>query len=133
MELIADVLLAAGAFGAAVYCYVLSVRLRRLQTLESGMGGAIAVLSAQVDDMTRALEKARAAASGQLADLQATTTRGEAAAARLEVLLSALHDIPDETREIPWSSRRSSPPPAAARKFRVMRTRSARGTAEAAA
>jgi hypothetical protein len=128
MNLVADALLAAGAFGAAVYCYVLSVRLTRLQTLESGMGGAIAVLSAQVDEMTRALEMARAAASGQTAELQATTARGEAAAARLEVILSALHDVagPDEAPS--WTSRRapSGPPP---RRFRVMRSRNAR-TAE---
>ena len=49
MELIADVLLAAGALGAGLYCYVLALRLKQFQTLESGMGGAIAVLSAQVD------------------------------------------------------------------------------------
>ena len=64
MTLIADILWSPGAFGAAIYCYVLSSRLKKFTTLESGMGGAIAVLSAQVDDMTAALEKARAAATG---------------------------------------------------------------------
>ncbi len=95
MELIADAMLAAGAFGAAVYCYVLSRRLARFATLETGMGGAIAVLSAQVDDLTRALGRAQetAASSGaQLADL---TRRAEAAAARLEVLVASLHDLPE--------------------------------------
>ena len=29
MDLIADILLVAGSFGAAVYCYVLAARLRR--------------------------------------------------------------------------------------------------------
>ena len=52
MELIADILMVAGSFGAAIYCYVLSARLKKFTTLETGMGGAIAVLSAQVDDMT---------------------------------------------------------------------------------
>ncbi|MBE0554426.1 MAG: hypothetical protein IH625_12110, partial [Rhodobacteraceae bacterium] len=84
MELIADVLLAAGAFGAAIYCYILALRLRQFQTLESGMGGAIAVLSAQVDDMTKALEKARGAASGSAAGLEALTARAEAVSSRLE-------------------------------------------------
>ena len=42
MTLIADILLAAGAFGAAIYCYVLSGRLKKFTTLETGMGGAIA-------------------------------------------------------------------------------------------
>jgi uncharacterized membrane protein YedE/YeeE len=41
--LIADILLAAGAFGAAAYCYILAGRLKRFTTLENGMGGAIAV------------------------------------------------------------------------------------------
>ena len=51
MELIADILLIAGALGAGLYCIVLSRRLNRFTDLEKGVGGAIAVLSAQVDDM----------------------------------------------------------------------------------
>lgn len=94
MELIADVLLASGAFAAAVYCYVLAGRLKKFTTLETGMGGAIAVLSAQVDDMTRALEKARGAANGSASGLEAMTVRAEAVASRLELMLAALHDIP---------------------------------------
>jgi hypothetical protein len=65
MQVIADILMTAGAFGAAIYCYVLSNRLKKFTTLESGMGSAIAVLSVQVDDMTRALEGARGAAHAQ--------------------------------------------------------------------
>lgn len=94
MTLIADILLAAGAFGAAIYCYVLAGRLKKFTTLETGMGGAIAVLSAQVDDMTRALEKARVAAIGSADGLTALTTRAEAAAARLEILMASMHDLP---------------------------------------
>lgn len=94
MTLIADILLAAGAFGAALYCYVLSGRLKKFTTLETGMGGAIAVLSAQVDDMTRALEKARVAATGSVEGLGALTIRAETAAGRLEILVAALHDLP---------------------------------------
>ncbi|TAG13556.1 MAG: hypothetical protein EAZ40_14730, partial [Rhodobacterales bacterium] len=95
MDLIADILLVAGSFGAAVYCYVLSTRLKRFTTLETGMGGAIAVLSAQVDDMTVALEKARGAANGSAESLETLTARGEAVAKRLELLVAALHDLPD--------------------------------------
>ena len=51
MELIADILLAAGAIGAGVYCFVLARRLNRFNDLEKGVGGAVAVLSAQVDDL----------------------------------------------------------------------------------
>ncbi len=95
MELISDLLLAAGAFGAALYCYVLAGRLRRFQTLETGMGGAIAVLSAQVDEMTRALELARSAATTSADGLEALTLRAEAVAGRLELMMAAMHDLPE--------------------------------------
>lgn len=95
MEFLADVLLAAGALGAAVYCAILSRRLTRLTRLETGMGGAIAVLSVQVDDMTRALQQARAAAQESSGTLEQVTMRAEQAAARLELLLAALHDLPE--------------------------------------
>ena len=95
MNLISDVLLSAGAFGAAIYCFVLSARLKKLTALESGMGGAIAVLSVQVDDMTKALQKAGGAASGSAASLDGLASRAEAAAARIELLLAAMYDLPD--------------------------------------
>jgi hypothetical protein len=97
MEILADILLAAGAFGAAAYCLVLSRRLSRFTRLEGGMGGAIAVLSAQVDDLTRALGKAQEAAGGSTARLEALTARAEAAASRLDVVLASLHDLPEAT------------------------------------
>jgi len=95
MDFIADILLGAGALGAAVYCLVLSRRLKRFSTLENGMGGAIAVLSRQVDDLTGALDRARGAAGESAAKLDALTLRGEAAAQRLDLILAALHDLPD--------------------------------------
>ncbi|MBK5928551.1 hypothetical protein [Rhodobaculum claviforme] len=94
MELIADILLGAGAFGAAAYCMVLSRRLKRLTQLETGMGGAIAVLSAQVDGLTRTLARAQQAAHGSAETLDSQTRRAEDAVKRLELLLSSLHDLP---------------------------------------
>ncbi len=94
MEIIADILMTAGAFGAAIYCYVLSNRLKKFTTLESGMGSAIAVLSVQVDDMTRALEGARSAAQAQGEGLRSQTQRAETVAAQLELLVASLHDLP---------------------------------------
>lgn len=94
MELIADVMLVAGALGAAVYCLVLSRRLRRFNDLENGMGGAIAVLSAQVDDMTQALKGARVTAQSSSSALVGLTDRAEGVAQRLELLVASLHDLP---------------------------------------
>jgi len=92
---ISDTLLMAGALGAALYCYVLSRRLRRFTDLEQGVGGAVAVLSAQVDDLTRTLNRAQAAAAGSVGKVSEVNARAEAAAVRLELLLASLHDIPD--------------------------------------
>lgn len=95
MELIADILLGAGALGAASYCLVLSARLKRFNQLETGMGGAIAVLSAQVDDMTKALQKAQSTAGASAATLTSLAERSEKAAERLELLLASMHDLPE--------------------------------------
>jgi len=95
MDLCSRIVLVAGSFGAAIYSYVLSTRLKKFTTLETGMDGAIAVLSAQVDDMTVALEKARGAANGSAESLEALTGRGEAVARKLELLVASLHDLPD--------------------------------------
>lgn len=128
MEMIADILLAAGAFGAAVYCFVLATRLRRLQTLESGMGGAIAVLSAQVDDLTRALDKAHGAAEKQVRTLGDLTKRGDETAGKLELILASMHDLPDPTPAEPTSPEKDT----AERRLRFVRRRNNTKTLEAA-
>jgi len=121
MELIADILLGAGALGAAAYCLVLSRRLAAFTRLESGMGGAIAVLSAQVDDMTRALDRARGAANGSAEALEGRTRRAEQAAERLELLLASMHDLPEPGME-----------DRGARRLRVVRRRARPESLEAA-
>lgn len=128
MEFIADILMVAGTFGAATYCYVLAARLKRFSTLETGMGGAIAVLSAQVDDMTRALDKARVAATGSASGLEGLTTRAESVAAKLEILVAALHDLPEPgAADLAEESHGGGE-----RKLRFMRRRPARDDLEAA-
>lgn len=94
MQLIADILLGAGALGAAFYCLVLSRRLKKFTRLENGMGGAIAVLSSQVDQMTKVLQTAQNAARNSADTLEAKTARGEKVAERLELILAAMHDLP---------------------------------------
>jgi hypothetical protein len=135
MQLIADVLLAAGAFGAALYCFVLSRRLTRFATLETGMGGAIAVLSAQVDDLTRALAEAQAAAQESAAKLGALNTRAEAGAQKLELMLAALHDLPEPAAARPAPPPHAPPPhapPPQREEVARMRLRRRRAQADAA-
>jgi len=94
MELIHDILLISGALGAGLYCVVLSRRLNRFTNLENGVGGAIAVLSAQVDDMTKALDEARTATHSSADSLKSMTGRAEGVAQRLELLVASMHDLP---------------------------------------
>lgn len=99
MQVIADILMGMATLGAAVYCFVLARQLKRFNQLESGMGGAIAVLSAQVDDMTKALNRAQATATGSAQQLGSVTERAELAAQKLELMLASLHDLSAEETE----------------------------------
>ena len=99
MTLIADILLIAGALGAAFYCFVLSRRLSRFTSLEDGVGGAIAGLSRQVAEMTEALDRAHGEARTSAGSLEDSTRRAEDAARKLELMLAALHDLPVARKE----------------------------------
>lgn len=108
MSFIADILLGAGAVGAGIFCLVLSRRLAAFSTLEGGMGGAIALLSAQVDDLTQVLAAARQAADQSAQALEDRTRRAEESAARLELLLATLHDLPEPQKPAGAKARRIS-------------------------
>ncbi|MEP3845836.1 MAG: hypothetical protein ABJM43_10910 [Paracoccaceae bacterium] len=95
MSLIADILLAAGALGAGFYCFILGRRLNRFNDLENGVGGAVAVLSSQVEDLKSTLNNAQKTASGSVATLEELHSRAESVSKRLEIQLAALHDLPE--------------------------------------
>lgn len=97
MNLIADGLLISAACVAALYCHVLSRRLRRLGDLDAGLGGAIAALSRQAEELRVAIDSARGAAGESSRELSKRTARAEAAAGRLEILISAMHDAEART------------------------------------
>ncbi|CUH79127.1 hypothetical protein [Tropicibacter naphthalenivorans] len=97
MELIADILLVAGALGAGFYCFVLSRRLTKFTDLENGVGGAVAVLSAQVDDLTKTLADAQNTAGESAKSLGELTERAEDVSRRLELLVASMHDLPGDS------------------------------------
>lgn len=115
MQFFADLLLATAASGAALYCLVLSRRLKALGSLEGGMGSAIAVLSRQVDDLTRSLKAAQDTAGRAAGALDGQTERAQAVARRLELLLASMHDLPATP---PSPARAPSPWPAEAGRHR---------------
>lgn len=101
MDIIADILLVAGALGAGFYCYVLARRLNRFTDLEKGVGGAVAVLSSQVDELNKSLQTAQSVSAGSNVALDDLTTRAEAVSQRLELVMASMHDIPETIVEPP--------------------------------
>ena len=89
MEIVIDLAIAAGAFFAAAYCLLLSRRVRALTRLDGDLGKAIALLSRQVDDLTRALKAAEQSSAQSGTALAQHITTAEAAARRLELLMAA--------------------------------------------
>lgn len=119
MNLVADILLAAGALAAGIYCLVLSRRLNRFNSLEKGVGGAVAVLSSQVDSLNDTLTAAQRAAEKSASQLTELTKRAEETSRKLELQIAALHDLPEEPRKDQVMPERqpASPPPAGAPLF----------------
>ncbi|TMM52495.1 hypothetical protein [Sulfitobacter sabulilitoris] len=111
MDIIADILLVAGALGAGLYCLVLGRRLNRFNDLEKGVGGAVAVLSAQVDDLTKTLSAAQATAAASAKSLTELTRRAEDMSRRLELQMASLHDIPDRPMAAPPKAESKAPAP----------------------
>lgn len=112
MEFIADIFLAAGALGAGFYCFILGRRLNRFNDLEKGVGGAVAVLSAQVDDLNKTLAAAQSSAGQSAKTLTDLVERAEDAERRLELQMAALHDLPDQEEPVVDASQPASSVPA---------------------
>lgn len=100
MEFIADGLLIAAASTAALYCWVLSRKLNDLRNLDKGLGGAIASLSAQVDETHASLIEAKKSTQERTRQLSELTSRAEIAAGRLEMMLASVHEGEDK-RPVP--------------------------------
>ena len=126
MDLIADILLAAGALGAGFYCFILGRRLNRFNNLEKGVGGAVAVLSAQVDDLTKTLAAAQKTAAVSTDTLVKLTERAEQTSQQLELQMASLHDIPKPSQTDPTVVKSPTAPPQTANE--PMFTRRATGT-----
>ncbi|MGR3761336.1 hypothetical protein ACUXV3_14580 [Roseobacteraceae bacterium NS-SX3] len=109
MDLIADILLAAGALGAGFYCLVLSRRLKRFNDLEKGVGGAVAVLSAQADDLNKSLRAAQQMSDGSSKALEQLTGRAESVAQRLELMMASMHDMPEAVAPAPVAKPAEAP------------------------
>lgn len=101
MDYISDILLAAGAIGAGFYCFILGRRLKKFNSLEKGVGGAVAVLSSQVDELSAMLTAAQKTAAESSKTLSDLSERAERTSRKLEMQMASLHDLPDTPPEAP--------------------------------
>lgn len=86
------------SLGLAVFCISLARRLRRLNDLETGLGGAIAVMAAEVDRLEQAIRAARdeaTTASRSLSD-EIATARKERALWDLRQRIGIAATVPEE-------------------------------------
>lgn len=97
---LADILMLLASLGAAVYCMILSRRLSRLTSFDQGIGGAIAVLSAQVDEMKTALADAKAGSDGAGRHLSDLVVQARDISGELELMIAACHDFAEEALEV---------------------------------
>lgn len=109
MDWISDILLLAGALGAALYCAMLSKRLRRFTDLDQGVGSAVAQLATQAEALEKAVGRARDTARGQAERIEVASKRAEAAARRLELLMASLHDLPEPPEPAPPQDEPATP------------------------
>ncbi|WP_071798098.1 hypothetical protein [Natronohydrobacter thiooxidans] len=89
MGLVIDMAIALAALLAAAYCMVLSRRLRAFTRLDGDVGKAIAILSQQVDALSRALHQAEKTNAQASSALDAQIARADATARRLELMMAA--------------------------------------------
>lgn len=75
----------AGSIVLMIFCVVLARRLRRLNDLETGLGGAIAVMAAEVDRLERSIRSARQEALTASENLAEQVTRAQAERAKWDL------------------------------------------------
>lgn len=97
---LADVLLAAASLGAAAYCMVLSRRLKKLGSFDKGIGSAIAVLSAQVEEMKAALREAKAGSDSASENLNDLVRQARDISSELEMMIAACHDFAETAIDV---------------------------------
>lgn len=96
MSFLIDIVIATAALLAAAYCMLLSRRLRALTRLDGDVGKAIAILSHQVDELTKALRAAELSNSRANTALDQQIERADATARRLELLMAAHQASPQD-------------------------------------
>lgn len=90
----------AGSVVLSVFCVVLARRLRRLNNLEEGLGGAIAVMAAEIDRLERSIRTARAEASSAGEALASQVQIAQSERARWDLHVRMRDAVPPEPQRL---------------------------------
>ncbi|MEM7642816.1 MAG: hypothetical protein AAF366_09835 [Pseudomonadota bacterium] len=101
IPLISDSLLLLATVALAAYCWRLAARLRAFNDVDSGLGGAIAALSLQVEELKATLARATAESDSAATSLDMATDRANDSIGRLEMLIAAAEDVTATPAEAP--------------------------------
>lgn len=96
LSIILQVALCVFAGALALFCAVLSRRLRRLNDLETGLGAAIAVMTSEIERLERAIGAAKAEATAATQNLASEIERAKSERAYWALQRSMVAD--DEPR-----------------------------------
>lgn len=107
----ADILIIFASLGAMAYCMVLSRRLSRLTSFDKGLGGAIAVMSSQVDEMKAALREAKSGSDGAGSQLNDLVHQAREISSELEMMIAACHDFAEEAISVQAPDPQDTPMP----------------------
>lgn len=95
---IIDISLLVFSVGLSTFCFILARRLKKLNDLESGIGGAIAVLVAEIERLEQSLAAARNGATAAASGLETAITRAKDERAYWALQNSFTADTPPRPR-----------------------------------
>lgn len=99
MSLISDLLLLSATIAAFLYCFILSVKMKRLREKEAQYSVALNKVTSQVDRFVNQIECAKNTLKNVEHEFNSRIEKGASLSRRLELLIASLHDIPEFDNE----------------------------------
>lgn len=99
LSLLSDILLIAATVGLAVWCRLLSNRLRAFNAADAGTEETIAALARRVDDLRTSIAAARIDTTGRDARIAELNAGADDRIGRMEMLLASLEDLEEESAD----------------------------------
>lgn len=94
MAFISDILMVLGAATVAIYCAVLSRRLKRFTNLDGEIGVAISNLSQQIETLNLSVKRTQHEGRQSILKIRKETQNAHQAAHHLELLIASLQNLP---------------------------------------